>query len=383
MNQIKVLGIDPDSKGFESAFINVEHKITRRYFHVSTEELQQFVEWVKKIENVIIGIEGSNGLNKPIEKILRANKIIFYSFKASDVDRFRKAVLGENKNNKKDAESVARFASALASQDKLKDYRRVWFPEEDLQLLTRSHDRITQNKTAEINSFWKLIRAASHDLYLLLKGKRNRSKEEKMSKLDNKSLLNLFQHRPDLSEWKDIPEEEMIEAMGGKMVKGVFENVRKIKEIAKKIKPVNITQSLKGKGENNKAIQNLQEIKGISTITSTKMMAEIINILRFRSDDNLASYSGLGQNTYNTGESKKERKAVSYNRRLKNIFLTAAKNFVCFNKDHHLTGYYRNLVKTGMQKTEAYKRVARALVRIVYKRLYGLIEISDSIESLK
>jgi transposase len=70
----------------------------------------------------LIAIEGSGGQSRPIEKLLREAGLIFYSFKPADTDKFRKAVLGQNKNNQRDAESVARYALALQAQGKLDRY---------------------------------------------------------------------------------------------------------------------------------------------------------------------------------------------------------------------------------------------------------------------
>ena len=55
--------------------------------------------------------------------------------------------------------------------------------------------------------------------------------------------------------------------------------------------------------------------------------------------------------------------------------MTAARNFVLYNPDSHLSGYYRNLTKRGMKSLEAKKRVARALVRVIYRKLRA---VSDS-----
>jgi hypothetical protein len=65
--------------------------------------------------------------------------------------------------------------------------------------------------------------------------------------------------------------------------------------------------------------------------------------------------------------------------------MTAARNYVIFNPDSHLAGYYRNNVKGGMKKTEARKRIARALVRVFFRNLYSLVELdnSDKIEDEK
>jgi hypothetical protein len=63
-----------------------------------------------------------------------------------------------------------------------------------------------------------------------------------------------------------------------------------------------------------------------------------------------------------------------FNHRLKDTFMTAARNVVLYNPDSHLAGYYRNLVKAGMAPMEATKRCARALVRVIYRQLSALIK---------
>ncbi|MBA7527421.1 hypothetical protein ES705_19597 [subsurface metagenome] len=75
-----------------------------------------------------------------------------------------------------------------------------------------------------------------------------------------------------------------------------------------------------------------------------------------------------------------------FNHRLKDAFMVAARNFVKFNPDSHLSGYFRNLIKGGMKKTEARKRTARALVRVIFKKLYELpveLPIEKSLYEIK
>ena len=177
-------------------------------------DLESFLKWVKGEGDVIVAIEGSNGLSKPLEKALREAGIIFYSFKPADTDKFRKAVLGQNKNNEKDAESVARYAMALESQGKLDRYRRVWFADMELQLLTRGYERKSQAVTAETNRLWKLLRHASSELYLALGGNHPEVKlEENM--LKNQGILSFSAQKPNVGEWKDLSEEGFFAAMGG------------------------------------------------------------------------------------------------------------------------------------------------------------------------
>ena len=158
------IGIDPDAKGFVCALVKGEESKVIRRFGATDHEVQSFIRWVKTVGDVIVAIEGGNGQSRPIEKGLRKAGVVFYSFKPADTDRFRKALLGQNKNNEKDAESVARYAMALETQGKLSRYRRMWFPDAELQLLTRSYERISAEKTAEMNRLWKTLRLASPDL---------------------------------------------------------------------------------------------------------------------------------------------------------------------------------------------------------------------------
>ncbi|MGQ9617328.1 MAG: IS110 family transposase [Spirochaetota bacterium] len=148
-----------------------------------------------------------------MEKALRAAGIAFYSFKAADVDKFRKAVLGHNKNNKKDAESVARYAMALEAQGKLGNWKGVWSPDEALQSLTRSYAQRTKKLTREINRLWKLLRSASVDLYLALGGE-HPDIDITENLLQQEGIVALLTAKPDIYEWKILSEADFLALMG-------------------------------------------------------------------------------------------------------------------------------------------------------------------------
>jgi len=124
----------------------------------------------------------------------------------------------------------------------------------------------------------------------------------------------------------------------------------------------------------NKAVAALKQRRGIATITATAFVAEIVDIRRFPREDSLACYSGLGMAERSSGQSSRMVDSQLFNHRLKDTFMTAARNVVLYDPDSHLAGYYRNLVKAGMAPMEATKRCARALVRVIYRQLSALIE---------
>jgi transposase len=328
--------------------------------------------------------------------VLREAGVIFHSFKPADTDRFRKAVLGQNKNNERDAESVARYALALEAQGKLEQYRRVWSADMELQLVTRRYESLSDQLTREVNRLWKLLRYASPDLYLLLGGK-NGQKGQRGKVLKNQGILTLLISKPDIGEWKGFSETEMREAMGGGNYKGRGELIAELREAAESFPSISagiglvirssaqqiqrfkeeqseLLRMLDSLTEGNLAVQCLKSHRGIATLTAAKMIAEIIDIRRFAREDSLACYSGLGMREHTTGNTTMMIPTRLFNHRLKDAFITAARNVVFYDPDSHLAGYYRNLVKAGMQPMEATKRVARALVRVIFRELSALNE---------
>jgi transposase len=394
------IGIDPDSTGFVCALVKTSKAqvITKR-FSVSQNGLSEFLRWVKAEGNPIVGIEGTHGQSRPIEKALRDTGVIFHSFKPADTDKFRKAVLGQNKNNERDAESVARFALALEAQGKLEQYRRVWSVDMELQVLTRRYESLSDQLTAEVNRLWKLLRYACPDLYLLLGGK-NEENEQRGKVLKNQGILTLLISTSDIGEWKLLSEEGMLEAMGGGNYKGRGELIAELREAAGSFPSISSGIALVIKGsaqqiqrfkgeqgelarmlesltEGNLAVQCLKSHRGIATLTAAKMIAEMIDIRRFAREDSLASYSGLGMREHTTGNTTMMIPTRLFNHRLKDAFMTAARNVVFYDPGSHLAGYHRNLLKAGMQPLEATKRVARALVRVLFRELSALNESKE------
>jgi transposase len=396
----RVIGIDPDAAGFVCALVDEQVKeIGAKRFGVGSDGLAGFIRWHRSQGECIVALEGIHGQSLPIERALREAGVVFYSFKPSATDKFRKAVLGQNKNNERDAESVARFALALQRQGKLDRFRRVFEPDAELQLVSRRHESVGKELTAEGNRLWKLLRQASPDLYLSLGGKSNGA-DDAPAALRNEGILCLLASKPQIGGWQELSEDELMAAMGGGEYKGrrafvaglqklvgllprisqatafvissSAQQLRQFRWEQTQIKRmlVQICQELPG-------ARALTQIAGIGSVTATTMLAEIIDIRRFPSEDHLAGYAGLGRVEHSTGERTRMVAPRMYNRRLKDAFMTAAMNVVRYDPNCHLAGYHRNLVKKGMKSTEATKRVARALVRLIYRTLTAVLELDQ------
>ena len=253
--------------------------------------------------------------------------------------------------------------------------------DQELQLLTRTYERTSQQMTAEVNRLWKLLRVASADLYLALGGE-HPEVELKENVLTSQGVLRLLVEKPDIGEWKNLSNVELLAAMRNRNYQGRRKIIQELGKVAQSFESVSpaiallisssaqqITE-LKGKltdirkmldriTQTNLAVQLLKLMPGIGTITSSTIVAEIIDIRRFVREDSLACYSGMGLREHSTGKTTQMIHTEMFNHRLKDAFMTAARNVVRFDPNSHLAGYCRNLVKKGMTPLEAYKRVAR------------------------
>ena len=226
------IGIDPDSKGIQCALVKSgEIRAQQKGYLATKEGMESFIRWVKAQDDIIVAIEGSNGLSLPIEKALRASGTVFYSFKPSDVAKFRKAVLGQNKNNKLDAESTARYAMALESQEMLDNWKRVWRVDEQLQGLTRSYAQKVKESTRETNRLWKLLRTASVDLYLALGGQ-HPDADINGNILQNDNILGLLAEKSDIYEWKSFSEADFAALLGPRSYVGREQLIEELQKLA-------------------------------------------------------------------------------------------------------------------------------------------------------
>jgi transposase len=319
------IGIDPDSKGFVCATVKLSGApVTTKGYLATESDLKAFVRWIKGQGDIIVAIEGSNGLSRPLEKALREAQVIFYSFKPADTDKFRKAVLGQNKDNRRDAESVARCAMALEAQGKLERYRRVWFA--DAQA-SASHPWLREEVSGCDRGAQPPVEAASPGLAGSVPGPGGRPSG---GRAPGESPANPGSSHPVEPETGSQPVEgpqrrAVAGSHGRRQVQGAGEAHRAVAHARGKLsgrltgdgpadpnrcqhvqrlkaEQTEIIRMLEALTAENMAVHALKQIPGIATLTASTLAAEIIDVRRFPREDSLACYSGLGMKEHSAGD---------------------------------------------------------------------------------
>jgi hypothetical protein len=391
VNKYNIIGIDPDGSGFQCAHMSdLQKKERQKYYNYTKKDLNTFKEWVSDMDNLFIGIEGENGLNRCLEGFLRKEKIQFYSFSSREAAKAKTLFLGDHKTNEIDALGVAKLVLSLLIDGNLEKYKRLYFPNTDLRDVTRAYEAKTRQLSEAKNQLWKHLRINSPELYRLLSGKAESKLPAQFH--TRKGFMNLLIEIPSVETWHKVSEEELREYLGNQISETAVNLLTEASEntdemsglrhmllqqaaedvLALSRQKERLQLLLESGYDNIPEVSMLKAQKGFGPVISTGLPAEIIDVRRFKNNNCLASYCGLGRVQHSTGDKTKEKHPRNYNHRLKNHFMTAAKCFVKYNPDSHLAGYMRHLLKRGMKITEARKRVARALVRRIYRDLMNL-----------
>ena len=113
--------------------------------------------------------------------------------------------------------------------------------------------------------------------------------------------------------------------------------------------------------------ERLMEIDGAGFVTAATIIAEVGNIKRFMSGNQLASYAGLAPSTYGSGGRVRHGKTGAG--RLKRIMYLFAVNHVMARGRFYR--FYRQMINRHKPKKEAYLAVARKLALLVFKVMNG------------
>jgi transposase len=386
------IGIDPDSRGCVACLVKrTGEPKTVRTFPLTNRGREALAIFIASVPGVLVGIEGRRGQSSPLESFFEERSIPYHTVPALNISSYRSAMVGQQKNNRDDARSVAEFLLDIEAKGRLDEYARHDKPDEDLRILARERQRLGQEMTVFENRLWKLLMDCAHDLYLVLNG--SGDEETGKTSMASRRLLRLFVALPDISRWSALNDDELCELSGGKRATGWENFASTVRTPLNLHKPIGfghqliikntaetllqmIEQKAQLDGALESAINDRPLVKalrnhyvGMGSYTAALIAEEIITIDRFKNDDRLASYAGLTKRSYSTGSNLNQRKSSSCNKRLKSAFITFAKGYLRCNKDSHLARYHQHLLQTGMSRMEALKRIARSLAREVHRNL--------------
>jgi len=383
------IGIDPDSRNCVAVLVKRnEPKFLCKTFPLTSEGRKKLLLFIKSYPGCLLAIEGKRGQNVPLEKSFEDAGLVFYNIPAIQISHYRQAMINFNKNNENDAYAVARFILDQDTAETLERFQYHANEDQELRKLSRFYTNLSQQGTRFENRLWKLLKNNANELYLSLSEEGSKSTRKK---LGTNRFLNLIITEPELSTWKHYSDNEFLEYSGGMKRQGWDDFLNRIKNGLMDIVELSINSQVMLKLTAEQILLNKKQLlemkkrikeavsgnpladylihyfKGLGSINVSVIMGEIGNIERFPDNNHLASYAGLTKIDDSTGIGKKQIRTRRYNAKLKNGLINFTLGYLHNNKDSHLYHYHKYLLNQGYDRTEALMRVARALLRKLYK----------------
>jgi transposase len=329
------IGIDSHKRSLAAAVLDVLGRvIDAREFSNDERGHISLLKWARtQAPNRVIGIEGAGSYGAGLARLLLQAGEDVREVPAFLTHRERKKSPSKGKSDPADAVAIARVVArgeGLSSPERCAVF-------EDLKMLTDHRDQLVRARTRLINRTHKDL-VVSHPGY-----------EKRIPKLNSKKNLTaaLALLRGNVSVRARLIRERVAE------IRRLDSKVAAVeKDIAAKVKESGST---------------LTELEGIGFVVAAKVLGEVGNPTRIRSQGSFAMLSGTAPLEASSGATKRHRLNRGGNRQLNYALHMMAR--ARLNRDADTKAYVARLRIEGKSDKEAMRCLKRHLSNVVYRQL--------------
>ena len=354
----------------------VSHKFSE--FHRAVKEFREIEE--REEGKISFAIEGKNGYGAPFDRILIENGFTLYNVDNLKLKRFRDVFGVEWRNDQRDAKMLAkmlRLRDYLDVKDEKAFIRveKVSEVNERLKILSRHQQTLIDEKVRIQNRLRKRLLEVCPDIL-------------EVGDVDSKKMLRFLVKYPDFSSYKRLTMKALlkIEMIGEKQAFLMLESLRKIKyveELADTYRTIILSYSrrilelkeeieildkkLEEIGERSFDVKRLKTIPGVGTKLSSRLIGEIGDINRFKTERQLAVYCGVACVDNISGKQKMTKVVYKANKIGKAAMIGIAGCTIRYVAESR--AYYAKKRAEGKKHNHALRCLARQLIKVIFKML--------------
>jgi len=354
----------------------VSHKFSE--FHRAVKEFREIEE--REEGKISFAIEGKNGYGAPFDRILIENGFTLYNVDNLKLKRFRDVFGVEWRNDQRDAKMLAkmlRLRDYLDVKDEKAFIRveKVSEVNERLKILSRHQQTLIDEKVRIQNRLRKRLLEVCPDIL-------------EVGDVDSKKMLRFLVKYPDFSSYKRLTMKALlkIEMIGEKQAFLMLESLRKIKyveELADTYRTIILSYSrrilelkeeieildkkLEEIGERSFDVKRLKTIPGVGTKLSSRLIGEIGDINRFKTERQLAVYCGVACVDNISGKQKMTKVVYKANKIGKAAMIEIAGCTIRYVAESR--AYYAKKRAEGKKHNHALRCLARQLIKVIFKML--------------
>lgn len=354
----------------------VSHKFSE--FHRAVKEFREIEE--REEGKISFAIEGKNGYGAPFDRILIENGFTLYNIDNLKLKRFRDVFGAEWRNDQRDAKMLAkmlRLRDYLDVKDEKAFIRvdKVSEVNERLKILSRHQQTLIDEKVRVQNRLRKRLLEVCPDIL-------------EVGDVDSKKMLRLLAKYPDFSSYKRLTMRALlkIEMIGEKQASLMFEsllNIKYIEELADIYRTIILSYSrrilelkeeieildreLEEIGERSFGVKRLKTISGVGTKLSSRLIGEIGDTNRFKTESQIAVYCGVACVDNISGKQKMTKVVYKANKICKATMIEIAGCTIRYVSESR--AYYAKKRAEGKDHNHALRCLARQLIKVIFKML--------------
>lgn len=357
-----VIGVDAHKFSHTAAALDAWGQEQGR-LDFSNDSLPACLAWLCNLgekQDLIVAVEDANSYGFHLVKALTKARFAVRSVPAVLTERDRKHSTQRDKSDFEDAKRVAKVILTKYEQT-LPLMSSIANPEElaiaqELNLLLAERREIVKQQTILKNQLHLLLHRYYGDHYADNSRKVFHPKPLAGYLAD---LSGAATSAPDMNAEKQLLAQSMV-----RRIERLKLFVAQAADILKHIYRIGKTSP--------QVLALYENIHGCGLLTACSIMAEIVTIRRFASEDRLAKYAGIAPVFKSSGSHNRLHTNPFGNRLLNRCLHTLALSQIAIKGDKRGKDYYQKKLKEGKTKLWALRCLKRQLINLVFRTLRGL-----------
>lgn len=349
--QSVIIGVDAHKYSHTAAALNAWGQ-ERGRFHFTNDTLSQAVAWLNTLgpkDNIIVAVEDANSYGHHLVAALSGQQFAVRSVPAILTERDRTHSTQRDKSDFEDARRVAKVI-LTKYEETLPVMASVANPQElaiatELNLLLNERREIVKQQTILKNQLHALLHRYYGDHYA-----------DRFRKAFDREALRFYE--ADLAE---APADVLV-------AQSILRRIERFRLIQSQAAAIlkQITAVASGSSGVLALSQNLH---GCGILTASAIMAELVTIRRFASQDKLAKYAGIAPVMKSSGSHHRLHTNPFGNRLLNKALHTIALSQIAVKGDARGKEYYQKKLEEGKTKLWALRCLKRQMCNLVFRTL--------------
>lgn len=383
MQQQLLVGVDVGCRNHSVAIGSSNGMITQFEITHDSRGFKYFFEQIasqarrQKLQNVVVGMEGTNGYARPLDQMIKAKGYRLLNVNNLKLARFKEIFATPAKTDQIDAQQILTLMMMAPYMEQVKESLQtvptIDEVEMKLKSISRRRRQLVQEKVILQNRMQANLQAVCPgfldtikqvDALYVLRFLSFRSDLRQLARLRSTTIQSIYgigkTIAKRLAQWQETATFGFEIEWVGPMIS---EDAKRILELKEKIDALEKQMELLVKQSSLASL--LQSIPGFGVVCAAEVSGEIGTMSRFDSEAGLAIYLGMAPLDNSSGKYKGTKSPRQVNKRAKAAMMVVLGHHIRIVAESK--SYYEKKRKEGKNYNQALRSLGRHIIRVIWQ----------------